>query len=72
MEHTDLAVCCSVLQCVAICCSAYQPCVKISVDNDAKRVGEADKSACCSVLQCVAVRYNRAQCVAVLTSRVLR
>ena len=40
-------VCCSVLQCVAMCCSALQ-----CVANTAH--GEADK-VCCSVLQCVAV-----------------
>jgi len=36
---TALAVCCSVLQCVAVCCNSVLQCVAV----------------CCSVLQCVAI-----------------
>ena len=46
-----VALCCSVLRCVAVCCSVLQ-CVAV----------------CCSVLQCVAVRCSVLQCVAVCCS----
>ena len=51
-----VAVCCSVLQCNAACCSVLQ-CVAVAVlrlASDSAEVGEG-VAACCSVLQCVAV-----------------
>ena len=53
------SACCSVLQCVAVCCSVLQ-----SVGTDYVN------SACCSVLQCVAVCCNELQCIAVGILRV--
>jgi len=49
----DVAVCCSVLQCVAMCCNVTF-----------KVVNEAFEEGCSSVLQCVAVCCNVLQCVA--------
>ena len=57
-------VCCSVLQCVAVCCNVRQygtclnTCVEILSCSWAIAV-------CCSVLQCVAVCCSVLQCVAV-------
>ena len=46
-------VCCSVLQCVAVCCSVLP------------FTGYNGRIVCCSVLQCVAVCCSVLQCVAV-------
>ena len=53
-----VAVCCSALQCVTLCCIVLQ-CIVVycSVMQFV--------AACCSVLQCVAVRYSALHCVAV-------
>jgi len=52
----SVAVRCSVLQCVAVCCSVLQ----------SQNVFTCDLSCyerlCCSVLQCVAVSYSVMQC----------
>jgi len=48
-----VAVCCSVLQCVAECCSV---CVAVSwLGIRIKAVNSGCVAVCCSVLQCVAV-----------------
>ena len=51
-------MCCSVLQCVAVCCSEE------SSESEQSRI----VSVCCSVLQCVAVCCSVLQCVAVCCS----
>ena len=43
------SACCNVLQCVAVCCSAFHASQCVAV--------------CCSVLQCIAVCYSVLQCV---------
>jgi len=50
-----VAVCCSVLQCVAQCCNVLEPQNRVAV--------------CCSVLQCVAVCCSALQSVAMFLSR---
>jgi len=50
-------VCCSVLQCVAVCCSRHMLWVRIS--------RSFTNAVCCSVLQCVAVYSSVLQRVAV-------
>jgi len=55
------AMCCSVLQCVAVYCSALQcvaVCCSVMWWN----------AVCCSALQCVAVRCSALQCVTVCCS----
>ena len=54
----ELAVCCSVLQCVAVCCSVLQ-CVAVC-----SSVMQC-VAVCCSVMQCVAVCCSELQCDAV-------
>jgi len=57
----NAAVCCSVLQCVAVRCSAlqcYAACCSVIHET----------FECCSVLQCVEVCCSALQCVAVLCS----
>jgi len=56
-----VAACCSVLQCIAVCCIALQGvAVRCSVLQCV--------AVCCSVLQCVAARCSALQCVAVCCS----
>jgi len=50
-----VAVCCSVLQCVAVC---------VHTPRCASGRGNTDDHSCCSVLQCVAVCCSVLQCVA--------
>jgi len=55
-------VCCSVLQCVSVCCSLYQEsCVRL-LQTFPWRL---ERQVCCSVLRCVAVRCSVLQRVAV-------
>ena len=64
-----VAVCCGVLQCVAVCRSAlstHQPRMLGLICG--KRTTSQCVAVCCSVLQCVAVRYGVLQCVAVCCS----
>jgi len=53
-------VCCSVLQCAAVCCSASSLLVQ---QSELKCV-----AVCCRVLQCVVVCCSVLQCVAVCCS----
>jgi len=53
---------CSVLQCVAVCCSVL-PCVWSILVPEGR-----EPAMCCSVLQCVAVCCSVLQCVAVCCS----
>ena len=55
---SDVHVFCSVLLCVAVCCSVLYICLRI-------RVCASDVQVCCSVLQCVVVCCSVLQCVAV-------
>ena len=58
LQKYDVAVCCSVLQCVAVCCKCIASVLQqISLRN-----------RCCSVLQCVAVCCSVLQFVAVCCS----
>ena len=76
-ERAVLAVCCSVLQCVAVCCSAcgrhseksdlwlYSVAswlLRISTQGNVDMLTKSARSAC-SVLQCVAVCCSVLQCV---------
>ena len=61
LQCCSIAVCCSVLRCVAICCSGLQ-CVAICCS-----VMQC-VAVCGSVLQCVAVCCSVLQCVAVCCS----
>jgi len=61
-----------VLQCVAVCCSVLQ-CVAVYQERSCTLVLQARIIAiyvavCCSVLQCVAVCCSVLQCVAVCSS----
>ena len=66
-----VAVCCSVLQCVAVCCSSCASCTPASPPSDLVHYlcNSCSVLQCvavwCSVLQCVAVRCSALQCVAV-------
>jgi len=53
-----VAVCCSVLQCVAVCCS-----VLLELMIEAAKAKEC-VAVCCSVLQCVGVCCSVMKCVA--------
>ena len=53
-------MCCSVLQCVAVCCCHI-------LDQGVEYMADL-KQICCSVLQCVAVCCSVMQCVAVCCS----
>jgi len=57
------AVCCSVLQCVAVCCSVLQQCVAVCCIADVSRQFQhfALYTVCCSV-GCSAVCYSVLQC----------
>jgi len=48
------AVCCSALQCVAVCVRVWR-----------RRVMQTLAQLCWSMLECVAVRFGEVQCVAV-------
>ena len=67
-------MCCSVLQCAAVCCSGLQQSVPPSPEPEppTTKVSEAcwifRVAVCCSVLQCVAVCCSVLQCVAVCCS----
>jgi len=67
VRYRIVAVCCSVLQCVAVCCA----CILLArdIDFDVNTLGVRDRVAavCCSVgvLQCVALCCSVLQCVAV-------
>ena len=56
------AVCRSVLQCVAVCCSALKS------EMSCSAMASSRQDLCCSVLQCVAVCCSVLQCVAVCCS----
>jgi len=56
-------VCCNVLQCVAVCFSAFI--VRLYVSRWGRR---RESCVCSSVLQCVAVCYGALQCVLVRCS----
>jgi len=66
IRSTWSAVCCSVVQCVAVCCS-----VLYTYGMQARGTKQYELHAvqcvavCCSVLQCVAVCCSVLQCVAV-------
>jgi len=62
-----VAVCCSVLQCVAVCCSATYPNNMYIYGQIFWTLGIGDMSLC-SVLQCVAACGSVLQCVAVCCS----
>ena len=82
--HGQLAVCCSVLQCVAVRCSVLQYVTPHAWTSSCTHVDESRHkyitarrghgsvlqcvAACCSVLQCVAVCCSVLQCVAVCCS----
>ena len=54
-HHSDVALCCSVLQCVAVCCSAMQCVLQMDiVCRSVMTTPHACVAACCSVLQRVA------------------
>ena len=66
-----VAVCCSVLRCVAVCCSV------LGIESHGYTILEAGNgmlrllqcvAVCCCVLQCVAVCCSVLQCVAVCCS----
>jgi len=59
LHDLSIAVCCSVLQCVAMCCNVLQ-CVAVCCS-----VLQCVVAVCCSVLQCVAVCCCVLLCVAV-------
>ena len=64
------AVCCSVLQCVAVAHN-WRSCERRALRESAKvsrLVAEQCVAVCCSVLQCVAVCCSVLQCVAVCCS----
>ena len=65
-DEQCVAVRCSVLQCVAVCCSVLQSCSGRIQQQDEQCVAVR-----CSVLQCVAVCCSVLQCVAVCCSHVL-
>ena len=50
-------MCCSVLQCVAVCCAVFQ-CLPVPTAT-------LSKGICCSVLQCVAVCCSVSHCITV-------
>jgi len=68
-------VCCSVLQCIAVCMSVLQRVILLQAQETYKQGNYWHVAVCCSVLQCVAVccsvlRHvalccNALQCVAV-------
>ena len=60
--HTHVAVCCSVLQCVAVCCSAFPFTATTNVSPVSVRCSVLKRvAACCSVLQWALfhIRYQR-------------
>jgi len=61
-------VCCSVLQCVAVCCSVLQLEYGLEGSNVFDVSGGVCVAVCYSVLQCVAVCCSVLQCVAVCCS----
>jgi len=67
--NDSLHSCCSVLQCVAVCCSVLQVSLLIdtSLSKHVKHLANNPTSlhSSCSVLQCVAVCCSVLQCVAV-------
>jgi len=66
----SVAVCCSVLQCVAVWLNGSQVCVAVccSVLQGEYTQSIRSVAVCCSVLQCVAVCCSVLQCVAVCCS----
>ena len=57
-EASEVAVCCSVLPCVAGCCRVLQcvaACCSVLQLRYAKQANVKRVAVCCSVLQCVAV-----------------
>ena len=58
-------VCCSVLQCVAVCCSVYSiTCESSCMASRHEYIPAMQYAAvCCSVLQCVAVCCSVLQCI---------
>jgi len=67
----DVAVCCSVLQCVAACCVAVCR-ARCSPGPTAENYNTKWQVVCCCVLQCVAVCCNMLQRVAVCCSMLQR
>jgi len=70
--HGSLAntcMCCSVLQCVAVCCGVFQYVAVCCLESWPRYHGSlANTCMCCTVLQCVAVCCNVLQCVAMCFS----
>jgi len=70
MSHVTYTMCCSVLQCVAVCCSlCVAVCCSVlqcvAVCCRCVWISHVTNTMCCSVLQCVAVCCRVLQCVAV-------
>jgi len=63
-SQQDRSLCCSVLQCVAVCCSMLQLPLVLTGDLNSQQ----DRSLGCSVLKCVAEFCSVLQCVAVCSS----
>jgi len=69
-------VCCSVVQCVAVCCSSGGVTRRVELTRGCCSVLQwaavccsvLQCVACCSVLQCIAVYCSALQCVAVCCS----
>jgi len=59
LNKARVVLCCSVLQCVAVCCS---------VILDDASAGYSEQNPCCSVLQCVAMCGSVLQCVTLCCS----
>jgi len=60
--HIYVAVCCSVLQCVAACCSVS---ISRHLPQPLPSISHSHAHICCSMLQCVEVWCSVLQCVAV-------
>jgi len=63
-----VAVCCSVLQCVAVCYLGSIVCDRDPQDTTFDYSYTSFIALCCSVLQCVAVCCSVVQCIAVYCS----
>ena len=67
-------VCCSVLQCVAVCCRVLNASYTANMTDTIRIIiipiflSSGVNEMCCSVLQCVAVHCSALQCVAVRCS----
>jgi len=63
-QMSDVAVCCSVLQCVAVTSAPVNWYLRTCQQQ------MSDVAVCCSLLQCVAVRCSALQCVAITSAPV--